>query len=55
MALSVEAIISIVGVLTNLPPAVLILWNLWKWMRVQRSETSGEVAQLPLLRCVELI
>jgi hypothetical protein len=55
MALSAEAIISIIGVLTNLPPAVLILWNLWKWTRAQRSEVSSKAAQPSLsLRRIKL-
>jgi hypothetical protein len=48
MALSAEAIISIVGVLTNLPPAILILWNLWKWMWAKEPKTSGKFTSLAL-------
>jgi hypothetical protein len=41
MSLSTEAIISIVGVLTNLPPALLILWKIYKWKWAQDCDTSG--------------
>lgn len=41
MALSTEAIISFVGVLINLPPALLILWKLCKRKRKQKIDNSG--------------
>ncbi|KAK1765277.1 hypothetical protein QBC33DRAFT_545069 [Phialemonium atrogriseum] len=45
MSLSVEAIISIVGVLINIPPAALLLWNLGKRNRSKKTRVSGEDAE----------
>lgn len=44
MSLSTEAIISIIGVLTNLPPALLILWKLYKWKWAPKRDTLGMCA-----------
>jgi hypothetical protein len=48
MSLSPEAIISIVGVLINLPPALMILWTVFKRKRARHCDTSGRhCAHLP--------
>lgn len=42
MALSTETIITLIGVLVNLPPVLLILWNIIKWKR--RGRTGADSA-----------
>jgi hypothetical protein len=41
MAMSVETIVSIAGLLVNLPPAILALWMLFKGRNAGPSTTSG--------------
>ncbi|KAI2612323.1 uncharacterized protein GGS25DRAFT_474870 [Hypoxylon fragiforme] len=44
MTLSPEAIISIVGVLINIPPILLIIWTMWvRRRRAGRSTSSSGV------------
>jgi len=46
MILSTEALISLLGVLVSLPPALIILWNICKRRRVGWVEASGMYIQL---------
>jgi len=53
MALSTEAIISLIGVLINLPPALLSLRKLCKWKRLEQVDAPGIKANLNVCAIID--